>query len=80
MPLCKKFNKESFSYKLVGLTGADISFIAIESGYNCIRRNIDVNKALRENISISSNISYDKYTINKEDFNKALNKIVNGIK
>ena len=38
-PIDPKFDKDLFSKKLVGLSGADIAFIVVESGYNCIRRN-----------------------------------------
>ncbi len=38
MPIDKTFDRETFSYKLVGLSGADIAFIATEAGYNCMKK------------------------------------------
>jgi len=40
MPLSKEFDLELFSKELTGLSGADISFIAREAAYSCMRRNI----------------------------------------
>jgi SpoVK/Ycf46/Vps4 family AAA+-type ATPase len=56
---------------LLGLSGADISFIAREAAYNCIRRNVDTNKAIIENIDID----YKNILINEDDFNKALEQL-----
>ncbi|BCZ47614.1 hypothetical protein psyc5s11_36810 [Clostridium gelidum] len=72
MPIDKTFDRETFSYKLVGLSGADITFIATEAGYNCMRRNIDLENILK---GISCKINLNKLNITVEDFNKALEKV-----
>lgn len=71
MPIHSSFNKNEFSKKLVGLTGADIEFICREAAYNCIKRNIDLEIPL----SVASANSNNKLLIKKEDFDLALSSI-----
>lgn len=45
MPVDVSFNKDRFVEKnLIGLTGAEIAFVASEAAYNSIRRTIDINQ------------------------------------
>ena len=45
MPIEESFDKEKFVEKyLVGLSGAEIAFIASEAAYNSIRRTIDIKR------------------------------------
>lgn len=71
MPLSKSFDKESFSDNLVGLTGADIAFIATEAAYNCMRRNIDIEDILKNRKSVK----LGNCKINDDDFKLALDKL-----
>lgn len=71
MPLSKSFDKESFSDNLVGLTGADIAFIATEAAYNCMRRNIDIEDILKN----SKSVKLGNCKINDDDFKLALDKL-----
>lgn len=71
MPLDNNFDLKAFSEKLFGLSGAEINFIVKEAAYNCIRRNIDLNKALKE----SFEVDYSRFVITEDDFNKAFTKI-----
>lgn len=71
MPINNKFHKDTFSKKLVGLTGADIEFICREAAYNCIKRNIDLEIPL----SVASAKTNTKLLINEDDFSLALNTL-----
>jgi hypothetical protein len=50
------------------LSGADISFIAREAAYNCMRRNVDT----RDLIVNDTNIDYSKLVISEDDFAMAV--------
>jgi len=70
-PIDKNFDIDSFSKYLIGLTGADIAFIAKEAAYNCIRRNVDT----KEIITTDKKTDYNNLIITEDDFIKAYNKI-----
>lgn len=72
MPIDDKFDKEKFSNLLVGLSGAEISFIGREAAYNCMRRNLNVKELLNNNKEIED---YLKLIVNEDDFYNALNKV-----
>ncbi|MEI6632821.1 MAG: AAA family ATPase [Chlamydiota bacterium] len=72
MPIENSVNIIAFSEKLIGLTGADISFIAREGAYNCLRRCIDMKRLLQ--LDASEHIDYSPYKISEDDFLVALNK------
>ena len=71
MPIDNSFNKDFFVEKnLIGLSGAEIAFVATEAAYNSIRRTIDTKKILND-----SNHLYqltDRNIITESDFNKAI--------
>lgn len=71
MPINKTFDREAFSHKLVGLSGADIAFIATEAAYNCMRRNVNLKNILN---GIDSQVNTTNLHISEKDFNKALEK------
>lgn len=73
MPLSEGFDAKGFSDKLLGLSGAEISFIAREGAYNCLRRNLDLKKIIENNSE--NNIHYGKFKITQDDFEEALGKI-----
>ena len=77
MPVSDEFSLQEFCPDLKGLSGADISFVAREGAYNCLRRNID----LKGKISGDEleKLEYEDLVIQKEDFRKALSKIKPGI-
>lgn len=68
-PVDLNFNKERFADKyLIGLTGAEIAFVAAEAAYNSIRRTISIKGVfLGEEVALS-----DKNTITEVDFIKAI--------
>lgn len=71
MPIEEKFDKDRFvANNLIGLSGAEIAFVATEAAYNAIRRTIDTKKILNDKDHSykidSSNI------IKEEDFEKAI--------
>jgi len=72
MPIDKNFNLDKFTEKLLGLSGADISFIATEAAYNCMRRNIDTKNVIVNN----TDINYENIIINEDDFNRALEQLI----
>lgn len=77
MPISDNFKPERFAEKLLGYTGAEIAFLARESAYNCIRRNINVIDVIENN----ETINYDYLIISEIDFLYALDmlKEKNGI-
>nr|MBN1228877.1 AAA family ATPase [Anaerolineae bacterium] len=73
MPLSPNIHIEELSNQLLGLTGADIAFVAREGAYNCIRRSFDLNSALLQ----IEEIDTTNLMIDEEDFYKALSRITN---
>ncbi|MDP2928992.1 MAG: AAA family ATPase [Candidatus Omnitrophota bacterium] len=73
MPISKNFDKQLFSNKLLGLSGAEIAFVSREAAYNCFRRNFVLEK-VRENPEIYKEKIKDLEII-EDDFNLALIKI-----
>ena len=69
----RHFNLENFSKRLFGLSGAEIAFVTREGAYNCLRRNIDLEKAIK-NDNLES-IKYGSIKVTKQDFEKALGEI-----
>ena len=71
MPIDERFDKDKFvENNLIGLSGAEIAFIATEAAYNSIRRTIDTKKVL--NNKDHSYVIDDKNIIKEEDFKKAI--------
>ena len=71
-PVDFAFNKERFVDKyLVGLSGAEIAFVAAEAAYNSIRRTINISEVFsgEEVILSDENIIIDR------DFIKAVNTL-----
>ncbi len=66
MPIEPDFDKRNFCKNLVGLSGADISFVAREGAYNCLRRNVDLRKAISENEL--DKIDFISFVVKEEDF------------
>lgn len=70
MPVDPTLDKREFSKKLFGLTGADITFVAREGAYNCLRRNVDLKKAIADDQL--EKIDYESFVVTQEDFELAL--------
>ncbi|MGC9995488.1 MAG: AAA family ATPase [Terriglobia bacterium] len=70
MPVDPTLDKREFSKTLFGLTGADITFVAREGAYNCLRRNIDLKKAIADDQL--ETIDYEGFVVTQEDFELAL--------
>jgi ATP-dependent 26S proteasome regulatory subunit len=73
MPIESDFDKQNFCKHLVGLTGAEISFIAREGAYNCLRRNVDLRKAINDDEL--DKIDYTSFVVKEEDFSLALSSV-----
>jgi len=73
MPIEDKFNKKQFAKKLIGLSGADISFVAREGAYNCLRRSINLKKMI--GMKELGSYNFTNLIIIEDDFNLALKKI-----
>lgn len=76
MPISKNFNSIKFAEKLDGLSGAEISYVAREGAYNCLRRQANIKELLETTVN---QIDYYNFIIVEEDFIKALNSINKGI-
>lgn len=73
MPIDREIDISLFCERLFGLTGAEIDFVVREAAYNCLRRNIDLEKCL--SMKQGYEIDYRRMVINMEDFNKSLKKV-----
>jgi ATP-dependent 26S proteasome regulatory subunit len=74
MPVDKKFDVRSFYKSLIGLSGAEITFVAREGAYNCLRRNVNLKKVIKKHEF--GDIDYKNLIIKEEDFHLALKKIL----
>ena len=74
MPVDKNFNVRAFSKNLVGLSGAEITFVAREGAYNCLRRSANLKKIIKK--QESRNIDYKNLLIKEQDFQLALKRIL----
>jgi transitional endoplasmic reticulum ATPase len=70
MPVDPTFDKRQFSKTLFGLTGAEIAFVAREGAYNCLRRNVDLGRAIADDEL--ERVDYESFVITQEDFALAL--------
>jgi ATP-dependent 26S proteasome regulatory subunit len=68
MPLEKSFHIQNFSKKLLGLSGAEITFVVNEAAYNSLRRSINI----RDSIKRQAKHNLDQIIIETRDFEKAL--------
>jgi len=67
------FDKFIFSKNLVGLSGAEISFVAREGAYNCLRRNVDLQTAIND--GVLDKIDYTSFVVKEEDYKLALSSL-----
>lgn len=73
MPIEAGFDKQKFCQNLVGLSGAEISFVAREGAYNCLRRNVDLRKVINDNEL--DKVDYTSFVVKEEDFELALSSV-----
>ncbi len=73
MPVDSRFDKIAFCKQLFGLTGADIAFVAREGAYNCLRRKVDLKKAIADDEL--DKIDYKSFLVTQEDFALALSSL-----
>lgn len=74
MPVDKKFSVRSFCKNLIGLSGAEITFVAREGAYNCLRRSVNLKEVIKKHEF--GDIDYKNLIIKEEDFQLALKKIL----
>jgi transitional endoplasmic reticulum ATPase len=70
MPTARDFDRKRFTERLIGLTGAEIAYVATEAAYNCLRRHL--NSDVVDNNYKFENIDYRKFEITEHDFLKAV--------
>jgi SpoVK/Ycf46/Vps4 family AAA+-type ATPase len=68
MPLEKSFNLQNFSKKLLGLSGAEITFIVNEAAYNALRRSFNIKDSLKK----KAKQDLDQIIVETRDFDKAI--------
>lgn len=76
LPLAKNVNLKSFARKLHGLTGADIAYVARESGYTCLRRTFSLEAVLDEAQPLSEE-QLASLVVTSADLHAALRKLRN---
>jgi len=55
------------------LSGAEISFVAREGAYNCLRRNVDLQTAIND--GVLDKIDYTSFVVKEEDYKLALSSL-----
>ncbi len=73
MPMQSTFDIERFAQKLLGLTGAEIAFVAREGAYNCLRRSLDFTGLLTRD-SLDNN-ALESLLVVEKDFQSALRSL-----
>ena len=76
MPVDKSMDKKEFGKRLIGLSGAEIAFVAREGAYNCLRKNLNMNEIFDK--VDSSPVDYESFIIFEKDFYDAL-QTLNGV-
>lgn len=76
MPVSNKMNIKTFSKRLIGLSGAEIAFVAREGAYNCIRRELNISDLIK-NTSERLPTDFSNLIIEEVDFKTALSKLNN---
>lgn len=76
MPVSEEVSTEDFGSKMAGFSGAEISFIAREGAYNCLRRHMDLTDP--EALNKIDQMDYSKLIIKEEDFELAFTKLNEG--
>ena len=76
MPVAEEVSTEEFGGRLTGYSGAEISFVAREGAYNCLRRHMDLRDP--EAFKKIEEMDYSKLVIKQEDFELALSKLNEG--
>ena len=78
LPLAENVFLKNFLSELEGFSGAEISFVARESAYNCLRRNMDLDS---KNVTQSFNdLDTEKLHIENQDVMDAIERIKKGQK
>lgn len=73
MPVDPAFDRHAFAKRLHGLSGAAIAFVAREAAYNCLRRTIDIRRAISDDGDTAVNAS--DLVVTARDFNDALDTV-----
>lgn len=73
MPLSKNMDIKIFSKNLIGLSGAEIAFVAHEGAYNCLRRKLNISSIVEHDDF--DNINIKRFVVIEKDFNKALKQL-----
>ena len=73
MPLDPSADVDGLASRMAGFTGADISFVAREGAYNCLRRCTKIGDLIKQD---DSEIDLSKFQVIQEDFEHALSAIL----
>ncbi len=72
MPLDSTVDIEALACKMLGLSGAEIAFVAREGAFNCLRRNINIGEIIQLS---EAEIDYTHLQVSQLDFEKALHSL-----
>ncbi len=74
MPIASSVRLEEIASGLVGLSGAEIAFVAREGAYNCLRRTFDVGALIGQD---EADLDLTTLQVRQDDFERALAQVGN---
>lgn len=74
MPVDGQFQVREFSQQLVGLSGADIAFVAREGALNCIRKNLEIASVVHDKGAVD--LELGDLQVSEVDFQRALGQVL----
>ncbi len=74
MPIASSVRLDEIASELVGLSGAEIAFVAREGGYNCLRRTFDIGALIRQD---EADLDLTTLQVRQDDFERALAQVGN---
>jgi len=74
MPIAPSVRLDEIAFGLVGLTGAEIAFVAREGAYNCLRRTLDIGELIRQD---EADLDLTTLQVRQNDFERALAQVGN---
>ena len=72
MPIASSVRLDEIASGLVGLSGAEIAFVAREGAYNCLRRTLDIGALIRQD---EADLDLTTLQVRQDDFELALAQV-----
>jgi len=72
MPIAPSVRFDEIAAALVGLSGAEIAFVAREGAYNCLRRTQDIGELIRQD---EADLDWTMLQVGQDDFESAIAQV-----